>query len=95
MVDMPTGPTPSQVFSACFFFLGLFMLFRAKPVTFGSVFLAGCVSMSAAVMWSGSESNGLPAWPTGAGEPGNPESAFSVDGLKSQLYGFVRSKLEL
>lgn len=87
------GPSQSRVFSACFFLLGLFMLFRSKPVTFGSVFLAVCVSMSAAVMWNGIEPSVLPSWPAGA--PGEAGTAFSVDGFTRHLYGFVREKLEL
>ena len=87
------GPSQSQVFSACFFLLGLFMLIRAKPVTMGSLFLATCVSASAAVMWNGVEASALPAWPTGAGETAG--RALSAEGLARQLYGVVREKLEL
>lgn len=93
--DGPHGPSQSQVFSACFFMLGIFMLVRAKPVTFGSVFLAACVSMSAAVMWNGIEPSGLPSWPVGAEGEGESGKTFSVDGLARHMYGFVRDKLEL
>lgn len=88
-----SGPSQSQVFSTCFFLLGLFVLIRAKPVTLGSVFLAACVSASAAVMWNGVEASARPVWPTGPGETAG--RALSAEGLAGQLYGFVREKLEL